>query len=78
MWKVLFVFFLQGCYGSMVLTKVTTVTGDGSNCGMTGAFGWITIELIGVNHETCSTEWLDNSGQNDMEPGLGITIVKQA
>merc|ERR1712098_871661 len=54
---------LQTSYGSLVLTKVTTVTGDGDHCG------WITVELIGINHETCSTEWLDNSGQDDMEPG---------
>eukprot|EP00090_Calanus_glacialis_P017213 TRINITY_DN26872_c0_g1_i1.p1 TRINITY_DN26872_c0_g1~~TRINITY_DN26872_c0_g1_i1.p1 ORF type:complete len:148 (+),score=16.18 TRINITY_DN26872_c0_g1_i1:46-489(+) len=61
---------LQGSHATntTVLTKITTVTGSGGDCGMLLAFGWITVELIGNNKETCSTHTLDNSG-DDMNPG---------
>ena len=68
---------LQGSHAAntTVLTKLTTVTGSGSDCGMLLAFGWITVELIGNNKETCSTHTLDNSG-DDMNPGISKLYFK--
>ena len=33
------------------------------------AFGWITVEVVGTNYESCSTESLDNDGHDDLNPG---------
>ena len=38
------------------------------------AFGWITVELVGTNYESCSTHTLDNSGIDDMNPGILLAI----
>ena len=53
----------------LVLRKITTVTGNGGDCGMLLAFGWITVEVVGTNYESCSTESLDNDGHDDLNPG---------
>ena len=50
------------------------MTGSGGDCGMLLAFGWITVELVGTNYESCSTHTLDNSGIDDMNPGILLAI----